>query len=58
MRILLVTPAYTRVNERWMPLGICYIAGALIKKGHDVKIFDRHVAVIKHGKIAVDAMMA
>ena len=43
MKILLCTPIFKPINERWMPLGICYIAANLMKKGHQVKIVDRYV---------------
>ena len=43
MRIMLCTPMVKTANEKWMPLGLCYIASALIAQGHEVKIFDRYV---------------
>lgn len=57
MRVLLVTPAYPRASERWMPLGICYIAAALLGKGHEVKIFDRYVSGVKNENKDLNKMM-
>lgn len=58
MRILLITPAYRKTSERWMPLSVCYIAAALIARGHQVKIIDRYVLTAKHGIDATHRIMA
>ncbi len=41
MKVLLLTQKFSKVDMRWMPLGICYLAGYLREHGHSVVIFDR-----------------
>ncbi len=40
-RILLITPFSKYISNRWMPLGMSYIASFLIKNNHTVKLYDR-----------------
>lgn len=46
MRIMLVTPASPRAPDRWMPVGLCSIAAALLAQHHQVSIFDRYVVAM------------
>lgn len=41
MKVMLVTSKYNKVNVRWMPLGLCYLAASLRERGHKVEIVDR-----------------
>jgi len=43
MKVLLITSKFNKVNVRWMPLGMCYLAASLRERGHEVQIFDRFV---------------
>lgn len=47
MKVLLATSVSHSATERWIPLGLCYIASALIAQGHEVKIFDRYLSSVK-----------
>jgi anaerobic magnesium-protoporphyrin IX monomethyl ester cyclase len=40
MRILLINPLSNKLFERFLPLGLAYIAGSLIRKGHDITVWD------------------
>ena len=57
MKILLCTPIFEPINERWMPLGICYIAAVLKQQGHQVKIIDRYVLGFSNDEEAVNNIM-
>lgn len=43
MKVLLVTPGCARTRERWMPLGLLYIASSLRAAGHIPRIHDRYL---------------
>ena len=57
MRILLCTPMTEQANEKWMPLGLCYIAAVLMEQGHEVKIIDRYVLGINQDVAEVNQSM-
>lgn len=57
MKVMLATTAHSFVTERWMPLGICYIAAALQAQGHEVRIFDRYVQAAKYGHSSINEYM-
>lgn len=54
MKIMLVTPAFAPSGERWMPLGLCYIASSLERAGHEVLISDRYLQALRLGAQAAD----
>lgn len=43
MNVLLVTPGGTRFRERWMPLGLMYLASSLKAAGHRARVHDRYL---------------
>jgi len=57
MKVMLVTPASAPAGERWMPLGLCHIASALERDGHEVKIFDRYLTVLRSNLISANESM-
>lgn len=57
MKVLLITPKFSKTNVRWMPLGLCYLASSLIANGHEVKIFDRFAQEKKLGEQMMNEQM-
>ncbi len=41
MRILLINPKSSAHIDRWIPLGLGYVATALVEAGEDIRIYDR-----------------
>ena len=40
MRILLINPPSPAIYQAFIPLGLAYIAGSLLRHGHEIKIWD------------------
>ncbi len=57
MKVLLLTLKFSKVDVRWMPLGICYLAGMLREHGHSVVIFDRFAVDRKLGTVEMEKKM-
>lgn len=58
MKILLITPLFSQVKSRWMPLGLSYISSTLKQHGHQVRLFDRFLEGLRLGeKALVDQAM-
>jgi anaerobic magnesium-protoporphyrin IX monomethyl ester cyclase len=40
MRILLIHPPSPKIYQAFLPLGLAYIAGSLLERGHEVRVWD------------------
>ena len=57
MRVMFITPAASKTNVRWMPLGVCSLAGALLAAGHEVLLFDRFRISFDHDQDEIDRQL-
>ncbi len=48
MRILLIQPPSSKVYQVFLPLGLAYIAGSLLRKGHQVTVWDINALRLSH----------
>jgi anaerobic magnesium-protoporphyrin IX monomethyl ester cyclase len=55
MRVLLISPFFTLMPVRWMPLGLPFMAACLRRRGHQAAIFDRFAIQARMGR-GVDAV--
>ena len=43
MKVFLITARQPHVKNRWLPIGLAYLASSLRSKGHEVAVYDRTV---------------